>query len=407
MEQPVRTQLITLLSIVGISLSGCATHKTSYRNFDTDQGGALIDVKQRAIIVKKLNGEDVVCAEPSPDAISALSTQLTGEASKENAAAVKAALSSNEAAAFVGLRTQSIQLLRDAMFRACEAYANGAMNGTEYSLLTRRYQRAMVALLAIEQLTGVVRAPSASLDTSGSATLSDGLQRSMDKLDAQDKLINQHIAIKGELESELATNEMTAKNLQQTIQTKSDKEPPDNTQFEQEALESTKAKIKTLKIDIKNEEDKIKTIRSSKATITGLLEKQSNMLATQGLANASVQSNQLKPANSEVVAKAVVSIASQILAIDDTAHYCYSILTDPRIRQNLETAEPSDSKQPQLAQQAQQDFYTTYKSQFKTVTTACTTYLGKATNTAPTTTEKAQALVHAINAIKQSNQSKK
>ena len=57
----------------------------------------------------------------------------------------------------IGLRTQSIQLLRDAMYRICEAYWNDALDSESLIAMHRRFQNLMTGLLAIEQLTGAVR----------------------------------------------------------------------------------------------------------------------------------------------------------------------------------------------------------------------------------------------------------
>lgn len=39
------------------------------------------------------------------------------------------------------------------MFRVCEAYVNGGIDDSQYELLMRRYQRHIVAMMVIEQLT--------------------------------------------------------------------------------------------------------------------------------------------------------------------------------------------------------------------------------------------------------------
>lgn len=56
-------------------------------------------------------------------------------------------------AASASLRTQSLMLLRDSMYRACENYRNGAISSDGYKALLERYQDSVAALLAIEQLT--------------------------------------------------------------------------------------------------------------------------------------------------------------------------------------------------------------------------------------------------------------
>lgn len=171
-----------------LALTGCANVNSVYRPIYAAEGqGALIDVKQRAILVGKreVDGSGaaytgnaprqfIICAEPSPDAMSAyagefagrLALSPVGEATgKSESLAIQGAM--REAASFVGMRTPSVQLLRDAMYRVCEAYANGGIDDAQYELLMRRYQRHIVALAAIDQLTQAVRVPPITLTTAG------------------------------------------------------------------------------------------------------------------------------------------------------------------------------------------------------------------------------------------------
>lgn len=164
--------------------AGCANWNSihhSFRASDSNPESISIDAKQRVVIAttkvtvtelepgKKL--EEIVrrvCAEPSPDAISALASSLTGSGevtSEKIHAALKlqAALSQTESAAFVGVRTQTVQLLRDGMYRLCEAYMADALDKRSYNRLQRRYQNLMMGLLSIEQLTGAVVAPQIAL----------------------------------------------------------------------------------------------------------------------------------------------------------------------------------------------------------------------------------------------------
>lgn len=157
--------------ILGMALASCGNLNSVHRTLDTSTGqGVLIDIKQRAILaVKDTNASPVICAEPSPDALSAYAFDLAAEGKLAAGKSVGATLGSAESAAFVGLRTQSIQLLRDQFFRACEAYMNKAITKADYNLLIRRYQKQTAALLAIEQLTSVITAPAAVVSAAGSA----------------------------------------------------------------------------------------------------------------------------------------------------------------------------------------------------------------------------------------------
>ena len=177
------------LTIVFVILTACtgAEWNSINRSFDPTKGDSrLIDAKQRAIISvrrelldkegKPINTERKepvtvlsVCAEPSPDALQATATALAGtEGGEALESYLNLSFSNSETAASIGLRTQAIQLLRDAYFRLCEAYLNDGLDAIAYDVLQRRFQNQIVALLAVEQLTGTVTAAQATLNTSAS-----------------------------------------------------------------------------------------------------------------------------------------------------------------------------------------------------------------------------------------------
>lgn len=118
--------LRSLLALSLISLAACsANHNSIYRDLKTSSGtGALVDIKQRAIVAGERKGNkpedkiNVVCAEPSPDSLSAYAAEIAAKADTGKGVSAEVAAAFQESAAFVGLRTQSIQLLRDAMYRS-------------------------------------------------------------------------------------------------------------------------------------------------------------------------------------------------------------------------------------------------------------------------------------------------
>jgi len=140
--------------------------------FNVDDGTSIsIDAKQRAIFTmkKRVTATEggpiewrVVCAEPSPDAITAISA-ASGATAETLKLALSGSFGSQESAASIGLRTQTIQILRDAMYRLCEGYASSALDEIAFARLQRRYQNLMLGLLAIEQLSGAVVARQAVL----------------------------------------------------------------------------------------------------------------------------------------------------------------------------------------------------------------------------------------------------
>ena len=71
---------------------------------------------------------------------------LEAQAAGQGGGAASASL--NEAVAATGLRTQTIQLLRDGLYRACEAYLNGAIDEFGHALLLNKYDETMVSLVS-------------------------------------------------------------------------------------------------------------------------------------------------------------------------------------------------------------------------------------------------------------------
>ena len=135
-----------------------------------------------------------VCVEPSPDALQATATALAGAVSGETLkTALNLSVSTSESVASIGLRTQTIQLLRDAYYRLCEAFLNDGIDSIAYDVLQRRLQNQIIALLAVEQLTGTVKAGQVALNTSaaGNAGAQAGLIAQMLETAEEDLLVLQ------------------------------------------------------------------------------------------------------------------------------------------------------------------------------------------------------------------------
>jgi hypothetical protein len=172
---------------VSVLLSGCANLNSIYREFNIGSGdqptkSITMDVKQRTVLSsvirsKVKDGEyvekTVICAEPSPDALSVYAAGLSGSVFSGDKKAAELALSSSETGSFIGNRTVTIQLLRDNLYRACEGYMGGALTEKQYYALIRRYQVMTMGLLAIEHLTETVKPPNVTI-TAGAASASQG-----------------------------------------------------------------------------------------------------------------------------------------------------------------------------------------------------------------------------------------
>jgi hypothetical protein len=170
-----------LIFIFPLVLMGCQG-STIFKKFDIDSGTSIsMDAKQRAILVTKMGGpmKDrlVVCAEPSPDALVAQSAAIAAEGGFKGANASLAA-SLKEAAGSIGIRTTTIQLLRDGLYRACEAYMNGVIDQSEYKLIIRNYDRVMASLFAIDAASGLAQAPTVVINAGGATAKTEGAQNS-------------------------------------------------------------------------------------------------------------------------------------------------------------------------------------------------------------------------------------
>jgi hypothetical protein len=129
----------------------------------------------------------IICTEPSPDVAKALSAaaQLTGSGGNgTTTGSLGAGGASAEAALALAGRSTALLGLRDGLFRACEAYANGVIGADAYALVLSRYGQLMTTLFLGQDVTGAagtaaggsVQSPpvSVTLNPSGASTVTAG-----------------------------------------------------------------------------------------------------------------------------------------------------------------------------------------------------------------------------------------
>jgi hypothetical protein len=129
----------------------------------------------------------IICTEPSPDVAKALSaaTQFTGSGGNgTTTGSLGAGGASAEAALALAGRSTALLGLRDGLFRACEAYANGVIGADAYALVLSRYGQLMTTLFLGQDVTGAagtaaggsVQSPpvSVTLNPSGASTVTAG-----------------------------------------------------------------------------------------------------------------------------------------------------------------------------------------------------------------------------------------
>ncbi len=142
----------------------------------------------------------VVCAEPSPDVAKAVSesfqldSKVAAEVAGKGGGSLALAMARERAEAIAQMteRLATIQLLRDGMYRACEAYANGALSKTEYAVILSRYDDTMVTLLLGELAAGSFGRPLARLGSGAAARLGEAGEDA----EAAEKAADEKIAAK-------------------------------------------------------------------------------------------------------------------------------------------------------------------------------------------------------------------
>jgi hypothetical protein len=121
---------VWILCSVALCLGGCSS--TIHKRFSIDEAppsSLSLDAKQRLFLVtdkggRKGENKRVVCAEPRPDAVMGIAASGALKAAMADKGSAKIAASLAEAIGELGDRIPTIQLLRDALYRACEAYLN-------------------------------------------------------------------------------------------------------------------------------------------------------------------------------------------------------------------------------------------------------------------------------------------
>ena len=180
-----------LLSFVIFGLVGCsANYNSIFRTAENDKPQTiLIDAKQRAIISNKLKEQLVICAEKSPDVFSVLSSAGSGSAAYK-AVEVQGSYSSSESGASIGLRTQLTQAQSEYLYYLCQLYASGSISKASVETEIRRFPTTIVALLAIEQLTGYAKPNFVAIGGQGAAGKAEnlgGMQRAVDLARSDDQ----------------------------------------------------------------------------------------------------------------------------------------------------------------------------------------------------------------------------
>lgn len=162
------------LLLLGLLAAGCDKSFPFVANLETEkrylghdsvvvtgaEHRALVNVKVPEKLQKpgEVTPTRIICAEPSPDVAKALQTafgaSLSASAPEAGSGAGALSAATAESVAQLGERLATIQLLRDGLYRACEAYANGAISSVEYTVMLSRFDDTMVTMLLGELAAG-------------------------------------------------------------------------------------------------------------------------------------------------------------------------------------------------------------------------------------------------------------
>jgi len=203
--------LVILLSTV--VLSGCGNFFSVFRSTDLTAHSVAIDAEQRLVISGGAASQRVICAEPSPDVLKVRGGSLSALLDRAEQGNLEVALAASEAGQNIGLRTQSIQLLRDAMYRVCEGMLAGKVGDRDFVDLQTRFQKLTAVLLATEQLTGAVQPrPTPIVAISAGASTGSGVLQLQEQVEAARKAEDEEKKSNESLKSAHATlnGEVTA-----------------------------------------------------------------------------------------------------------------------------------------------------------------------------------------------------
>ena len=186
-----RMQNLVVLSAIGLSLllGGCTENDQSiYRTVDLSKGSTLLtDAKTRTVLnLAPASGSSpgyiipsrIICAEPSPDVAQAVSksfgAELSAAVASEGSGQAQVAAAQAASIAELGKRLAAVQALRDGLYRACEAYANGAITDASYAAILGGYRTTLETtlfgdFLASRDSASAVASAGGNASTTGSA----------------------------------------------------------------------------------------------------------------------------------------------------------------------------------------------------------------------------------------------
>jgi len=336
-----------------VATAGCGADfnsigRTTALPTGADGGVAIhLDAQQRLTLFRAQK----YCAEPSPDALAAYAQSLGLGVSIPTQGAGSLAGASQSTIGSIGLRTQSITIMRDALYRMCEAYHNQMLGDVMVATLLGRSQDLAAVILAVEQLTGAVAGNQVILTGTAGANASASLLANDQALAAaQDNVTKRKAAVADatakQAKAQTAFDEATAEeaSAKRQLDAAKAKSPPVQSEIEsaQTAYDNVKAKtaiakqtldeanseLKNKKEQLANAEKVLETIQAGQdAAIT-------NAAATTSGGGSFGVINPRRELSSDAtkeIASAVHGIVSKALDKSYAADSCMALITSANI----------------------------------------------------------------------------
>ena len=311
-----RTGLTALMLVMLFAMSGCAQLTSIYRSENVPKDSphlVSVDAKQRVILSNEVEKALAFCTEPPPDVFMALAASLGAEVSVarggDPSTAAKLATTISENAATIE-RSQTINILRESMYRNCERYLSRAIDKDEFVIQAARDQQLIVQVLAIEQITGAARAQATALTTVAKAAASGVTDTGLETL----------AGAKKDLETKTAASDKAVADANALAPTGScaapldPAAPPANVTADQaKAKNAACAAAKTALERTKDSQAYLSTVREAVARQSEVSSAAQGAVTSAALTAAAV---------SEAVAKQVVEIVKQTSAFDEIAMTC-------------------------------------------------------------------------------------
>jgi hypothetical protein len=347
-QSAARTLYCLCLAALTLTMVGCANLQTISRRTEfpseKDSKAIHLDAQQRLVL---MTGKKF-CAEPSPDALASYASALGfGFAGADRSSASFAGALQGTVGS-IGLRTQSITLMRDSLYRLCEAHLNGAVNPLQAADFLRRSQDLTAVVLAIEQLTGAVVASQVVLKGNASSTSVAQLQSNQEALNtAKAEQTEARKALDAAEEALVAaTEEVEPKEQALAAAEKAKTDLPADATDAQKAEADKKILAANEELDDAKDAVDTATDRRDDAMdrfndarrVVEIIEEARDSSMADASANASgdgnfetlMQPNNLTPAETRHVANAVENMVKTVLSKDYSLETCLNFLTLPK-----------------------------------------------------------------------------